>query len=446
VNIVRLLLAGFIIFILVVPVSAQELPGGVFLSAGTIDYSVDTNSLSATGAMFSFHGITISSDTLRFFFDSSEIFAEGNVVLIKDGETLKGKSLHYNTKTGMGMVDDVSVRFDPINLTAESMDVVGDELILRGSRLTTCELDNPHYYLKARSLKVYLGDKIIADSVVVYFEGIPVFYFPRYQVSLKDRRLELFFPEMGYTKRSGFYFTTGLQYMFQDDLAARLKVRFATEEKISAEFSLEKTFPNATLNASIDTRGRRSVLFSNKHKDWDLNIGVDISPSVSKLPYASLSFHGFTIGAMKIVEKNIQGWKVYSDFSLSKTLPLGKSRFSMSLTASTSIYDTRDVATAASVSLGLNMPIMQNVDVGLGYSLTTTYGSSPFVSDRIRDSQGYSGSVKIRLNPEDTLQIKLSTRSSDPTCVFSHTTDCYEASLEWVVNQSVNVKIRLLDL
>lgn len=444
VNTVRLFLVGLIIFILVIPVSAQELPEGIFLSARKIDYSMDESSLSATGASLSFSGITIRSDTLQFFFESGDVYATGNVSITKDGETLRGNSLYFNTKSGKGTLDDVSMQFGAINLNAVSLEVTGDELVLKTTRLTTCRGDKAHYYLKARSIKLFPGEKIIADSVTLYLEGVPVFYLPRYQVSLKERG-SFPLPEVGYNKDAGFYANVGFRFPLKQDASAGLKLNFAQKAGVSADFDIVKSFSGATVRADFSTRGTRSALLNVRQNGWNFNAGFDITPSVVRMPHLSLGFQGLTVGAVKIIEPNASGWKGYSNLELERHARFGNTNAFIMLSALTSIYETKDVVSATSFAVGLDSQITQSLQAGVAYRTRSTYGVSPFNSDRISDFKEISGFVKIKLTPENSVRINLSS-FTDPSYSFIRTTDCYEASIEWVAKQRIDFKIRLLDL
>ncbi len=192
------------------PLVAQDEDAGIAVDADSMEYDRRAGRIVADGNVLIVSGQDrLRADRVLVNVDTGDLHAIGNVVLERDGETLRAEQLHYNTRTRVSSLDAPEVEADPFRISAESISRSEDESIaLEGTRLTTCERghDHPHYHVRARSLQVYPGDHIRARHATWYLGRVPVFYVPYWRRRLHDEYGWNFYP--GYRSRWGGYLLT----------------------------------------------------------------------------------------------------------------------------------------------------------------------------------------------------------------------------------------------
>ncbi|HSH65803.1 MAG TPA: putative LPS assembly protein LptD, partial [Bacteroidia bacterium] len=133
------------------------------------------------------------------FEQGPEKFTAGEITY--NFETKKGKIKDVITQQGDGYIHGADIKKDTNNMYYVSQ-----------GRYTTCDLvDDPHYYLQAKKIKVIPNDKIITGPAELYIADVPTplvlpfGYFP----NKKGRRSGLIMPGYGETDRLGFFLSNG---------------------------------------------------------------------------------------------------------------------------------------------------------------------------------------------------------------------------------------------
>lgn len=102
--------------------------------------------------------------------------------VFSDGEkNFDAKEITYNFETKKGKIREVSTQEGEALIHGESAKKVytenfkdtGDVYYIRNARYTTCDLGQPHFYLKATKIKVIPKDKIVAGPTYLVVNGIP---------------------------------------------------------------------------------------------------------------------------------------------------------------------------------------------------------------------------------------------------------------------------------
>ena len=144
-----------------------------------------------------------------------------------DGEkTFDAKEITYNFETKKGKIREVTTREGEAFIHAkDAKKDTGDVYYVKNGRYTTCDLEHPHFYLKATKIKIIPDDKIICGPAYLAIEdvpvplGIPFGIFP----NKKGRKSGVLIPAYGestlgfFLKDGGYYF--GISDYF--DLALR---------------------------------------------------------------------------------------------------------------------------------------------------------------------------------------------------------------------------------
>ncbi len=129
--------------------------------------------------------ITVDQETLILeAYGVPDSVREGKFVqtplMFQGNEKYEGAKLTYNFKTQQG---SVSMGFSDADVGYYFGDkikkVTSDVLFIKnGIYTTSTDREDPEYYFLSPKMKVIPNDKVIAQSVFLYIEGVPVFWIP----------------------------------------------------------------------------------------------------------------------------------------------------------------------------------------------------------------------------------------------------------------------------
>jgi lipopolysaccharide export system protein LptA len=169
------------------------------------------------GVQVQYRDMVIYSDWLHYATEENHARFSGHVQIEQGDQYVQGESLEYDFNhqratigdakavvVGEGLKGDVYVR-------GETIETEADAIFIHGGKVTTCDLDHPHFYLQAGELEIYPDDKMIIRRVS-YWEGpIPLFYWPYLVVPLgRESAFEL--PQIGYSHSEGWFIKTAYNY------------------------------------------------------------------------------------------------------------------------------------------------------------------------------------------------------------------------------------------
>jgi len=207
----------------------------VYFSADRVTYDRDTGIVTGEGnveivqAESKLEGDRAVINTLR---ELAEI--EGNVKATSRGAVVEGTRGLYDFSAGEGVFYEARGYNDPWYVSAEEIQrVPSGEYAVRNASLTTCELPDPHYALRARSVEVVPDERITARNLTLFAGPVPIFYFPYYSQDL-DTRVPPIELEAGTQSDVGAYL--GLAYEVEPAEGVSLKphVRAFTESGVGA--------------------------------------------------------------------------------------------------------------------------------------------------------------------------------------------------------------------
>jgi len=141
---------------------------------------------------------TIYCDYAQYHTDSHDVFATGHVRIYREGEIFVGERAVYNLETKKLHAANFQGDFYPFRFTADSVSSIpSGGYLVKDSSITTSDSSVPDYQLRAKSARIYPGQRIIMRNVTLYVGNVPVFWWPYlYQPLRRD---------MSYTLRPGYY-------------------------------------------------------------------------------------------------------------------------------------------------------------------------------------------------------------------------------------------------
>lgn len=200
----------------------------VVINGDAVEYSEAGKTAVANGnVVITYQDVKVTCKKAIFHADTKEILAEGDVNLTQAGNLFKGERVLYNVETKTGTVLNPYVFIQPTYYgageKAEKMDE--NHYYIKQGYVTTCDLEKPHYRVQAKQLNVYLGDKVTAKNIFLFVGDVPIFYFPYYSQSLKDRHPGVTVMP-GQNKDWGYFVLTSWRYYFNENLKGRIHIDY----------------------------------------------------------------------------------------------------------------------------------------------------------------------------------------------------------------------------
>lgn len=132
----------------------------------------------------------ITADTIRVNQESGDIIAEGNVILVREGQgATRSDRLEFNFKSGEGITPGLDVNSGPFRLLSEESRRLADgSYLLNNVEVTTCTNEPGHFHYSVYAAQaLYMPDQFaVLQGAKSYFMGVPFMYFPRAKRSFVD--------------------------------------------------------------------------------------------------------------------------------------------------------------------------------------------------------------------------------------------------------------------
>ncbi len=179
-------------------------------------------------ARLDYKNLTLKADKITVYTERTEAFAEGNVEFYRDGDYIFTDKLRYDFLKEQGMLGPSLGYYDPWYGRAGKVtsDQTENEIVFTEGSATTCDLEEPHYRIESSELLLYPKESIVIKNAVFYVYDVPIFYWPYYRRSLKDR-CQGFFLYPGFRNSWGGYLLSGYHWCAPDiSLTAHLDWRY----------------------------------------------------------------------------------------------------------------------------------------------------------------------------------------------------------------------------
>ncbi len=207
---------------------APELPGddpgqpAVRYRADIIDYLVDRQQIRLEGGVrVGYKDITITADSIDFFTRDQLMVVRARPVLYDRDDAIRGDRMVYDFRARRGWIYNGSTAAANGRYWGSRIRQAGDRTLnVDYGRFTTCDSDTPHFYFWSRRMKIYLGDKMVAEPVALCFAGVPVLVIPYYFFPLRrDRHSGFLMPRVGSNNYQGMFVKNLAYYQVLGDQA-----------------------------------------------------------------------------------------------------------------------------------------------------------------------------------------------------------------------------------
>ncbi|MHC1733775.1 MAG: putative LPS assembly protein LptD [Bacteroidales bacterium] len=174
--------------------------------------------------------IELTADSIVLDMETGSVYATfrtdsaGNAVGLpkyKDGsEEFESKELTYNFKSKKGVIRNVTTEQEGGYLQSQTTKRHEDgTLHVNRSKFTTCDAEEPHFYLALPKAKVYPGEKIVSGPAYMVVADIPlplILPFGFFPVQQK-RSSGIVMPKYGQEARRGYFLSNGGYYFALSD-------------------------------------------------------------------------------------------------------------------------------------------------------------------------------------------------------------------------------------
>ena len=172
---------------------------------------------------------------------TGDVVAEGDVVLERGNQSWRGDLLEYNYVTRKAQTGEFRMGRAPFFAAGRGMtaDLTNNAFTSTNSFLTTDDVADPGYRVRARSLKLVAGKYFEAKDAVLYLGKVPVFYWPYYRQSV-DAHSSHFMFTPGYRNSFGPFLLGAYDWYWDEKLYGAIHVDY--REKIGVGFGPQVNF------------------------------------------------------------------------------------------------------------------------------------------------------------------------------------------------------------
>ncbi len=158
-------------------------PGqSIIVDGDSVEFFEEQGKIVAEGNVSITYGdIRLTCDRIEVDSKAQKALCEGNVRVEQPEGVLTGDNIWYDFKKREGQIISGEVKAYPwFGRADETAQVAENEYLLRNGYISTCELEEPHYRIKAQEIRVFPNDKVIAKNAFMYIGKVPVLWFPYY--------------------------------------------------------------------------------------------------------------------------------------------------------------------------------------------------------------------------------------------------------------------------
>ncbi|MBL7071694.1 MAG: LPS-assembly protein LptD [Candidatus Omnitrophica bacterium] len=197
---------------------AQKDATPIVVNGDKVQYDNANKKVAGSGNVsITYQDIKMTCDEIIVDVEAKRGTATGDVTLYQEDSVFKADHVIYDFENKTGDLVNGGMRMIPWYGNAKTIEKIEDKLFkLNDSHVTTCEFDEPHYRIEAKTIKVYMGDRVTAWHVFFYVGDVPVMYFPYYNHPLEDDLPQVTVVP-GRNSEWGTYLLTAWRYYFHPD-------------------------------------------------------------------------------------------------------------------------------------------------------------------------------------------------------------------------------------
>lgn len=167
--------------------------------------------------VFKYKSLVISSDSFHLDKAENVITFSGNVLIDNNANWTRGKVAVYALDSRELIITDaiseMTAEFlsEPAFVKGEEISISDSSTIIAKATATTCDLETPHYHIRADVIEIYPDEYMVLRNVRFYDGSLALFMFPYFLMPLtEDSAFE--FPRFGSSFDEGLFVKTTFAY------------------------------------------------------------------------------------------------------------------------------------------------------------------------------------------------------------------------------------------
>ena len=265
----------------------SQIDSTIIYNGEFIDYIVkEKKTFLKNNANVLYQKTTLSSDIITADWNANllEVFkSQDNIPIVdtNDGEPLSGDYMEFDLISKQGRIKKGKTNYN--NSVYYGREIYRNDnnvFHVHSSKYTSCDAEEPHFYLASRKMKMITGERIVAKPLWLYIYDIPIIGFPLAILPNKGggRQSGWIMPSFGHRNSDGTFFQ-GLGYFWapNDYLDSRLLTNFYDKKGIQTYTNINyvKRYIyngslNSTLSRTILSEDISNVIGGNLNQKWDL--------------------------------------------------------------------------------------------------------------------------------------------------------------------------------
>ena len=167
--------------------------------------------------------VTIYCDYAEYNPDTHDIVLRDNVRFFQDRYAFVADRAVYNIETKHLTMTNFAGPKPPFEVLGDTVvSPKENEYTIFNGLVTTSDSSKPDYYIRARTMRIYSGDRIILSNVTFFIGRTPIFWFPYLYQSLNSQSSYDLAP--GYDSVWGAYLLTSLTFPIATDVNGTVRV------------------------------------------------------------------------------------------------------------------------------------------------------------------------------------------------------------------------------
>lgn len=198
---------------------------------GWVEYSYETGlGVATNGVLVRYGNAVLTAKQASVNYDTGEVVAEGSVRIQNDDQVWVGgpdEHVRFNFKTRQMQAEQFRTGRSPVYASGFGLhgDTTNNVYSATNAYVTTDDVTNPAFKVRAKSIKIIPKKKIVARNAVLYVEGVPVFYFPYYTRNLGPHANNFNFVP-GYRSSWGPFLMSSYNFYLSDELDGNVHVDY----------------------------------------------------------------------------------------------------------------------------------------------------------------------------------------------------------------------------
>jgi len=173
-------------------------------ASDTVTFLAPANEILLRGSsLIEREGTTLEAEHVEFRQERCVMVADGEPVLFESGTVLVGDTMSYDTCELRGTVAEAFTSFNQDGVDwflrgGLGIDSGAARIYAGSGRITSCDLEDPHFYFAASRMKWVNNHILVARSTTLYIRDVPIMWFPFiFQDMRQGRRTGMLTPRFG---------------------------------------------------------------------------------------------------------------------------------------------------------------------------------------------------------------------------------------------------------